>query len=88
MGTKNNPGEFDCYAKAEPDEPLFVLLARDEHAAEVVRYWVALKTGIPPFRFWEESHDSSGFLKQCGEKLQEALICAKAMADWRKVNRP
>lgn len=21
MGTKNNPGNFDCYANAEPDEP-------------------------------------------------------------------
>lgn len=29
MGTKANPGEYDCYDKAEPDEPMFVLLARD-----------------------------------------------------------
>lgn len=32
MGTKNNPGAFDCYANAEPDEPMFVLLGRDKHA--------------------------------------------------------
>jgi len=28
MATKKNPGEFDCYANAGPDEPMFVLLAR------------------------------------------------------------
>ena len=25
MGTKNEPGEFDCYAAAEPDEPMFII---------------------------------------------------------------
>lgn len=39
MSTKNNPGEFDCYAKAEPDEPMFVLLARDPLAPILVRLW-------------------------------------------------
>ncbi|HAW11807.1 MAG TPA: aspartate decarboxylase, partial [Chloroflexi bacterium] len=29
MGTKNNPGKFDCYDDAHPDEPMFVLLGRD-----------------------------------------------------------
>ena len=39
MGTKNNPGEFDCYTAAEPDEPLFVLRANDELAPNLVRFW-------------------------------------------------
>ena len=39
MGTKNNPGKFDCYANAEPDEPMFILLGRDPHAADAVRKW-------------------------------------------------
>lgn len=30
MGTKNQPGSFDCYANAKGDEPLFVLLGRDK----------------------------------------------------------
>jgi hypothetical protein len=42
MGTKNNPGEFDCYANAEPDEPMFVLLARDPLAPTLVRMWADL----------------------------------------------
>ena len=23
MGTKNNPGSYDCYANLDPDEPYF-----------------------------------------------------------------
>lgn len=41
MGTKNNPGKYDCYNKAEPDEPMFVLLGRDPLAPDVVRFWAA-----------------------------------------------
>lgn len=43
MGTKNKPGKFDCYAKADPDEPMFVLLGRDATASETVRYWIHLR---------------------------------------------
>lgn len=43
MATKNHPGEFDCYAKAEPDEPIFVLLARDRHAPALVWLWAAIR---------------------------------------------
>lgn len=43
MGTKNNPGQFDCYANAEPDEPMFVLLGRDKHAPTLVWLWAALR---------------------------------------------
>jgi hypothetical protein len=42
MGTKNNPGKYDCYEKAESDEPMFILLARDKHAAQIVRLWAGL----------------------------------------------
>jgi len=39
MGTKNNPGRFDCYAAAAGDEPMFVLLARDARAPMLVEIW-------------------------------------------------
>ena len=39
MGTKANPGKFNCYAKAADDEPIFVLRAKDALAPDVVRYW-------------------------------------------------
>lgn len=45
MGTKNDPGVFDCYANAEPDEPMFVLLARDPAAPATVRDWVQRRVG-------------------------------------------
>lgn len=74
MGTKNNPGKFDCYANAHPDEPLFVLLARDRHAAEVVRYWASLRAGETARRdVWTETNP----------KVAEALDCADAMTAWR-----
>ena len=43
QGTKNNPGKFDCYAKAHPDEPMFVLLGRDRHAPTLVWLWAVLR---------------------------------------------
>lgn len=43
MGTKNNPGAFDCYANAEPDEPMFVLLGRDANASNLVFAWCVLR---------------------------------------------
>lgn len=39
MGTKNRPGKFDCYVKADPDEPMFVLLGRDKFAPKLVELW-------------------------------------------------
>jgi hypothetical protein len=39
MGTKQNPGAFDCHAKALPDEPQFTLLARDPDFSRLVRKW-------------------------------------------------
>lgn len=72
MGTKNNPGKSDCYAKAEPDEPMFVLLARDIGAPETIRWWAhrEARVGAQPF-----------------EKIQEAYDLADAMIEWRKKNR-
>ena len=77
MGTKNNPGKYDCYEEAEDDEPMFVLLARDELAAEHVRDWAlaySMKCGIDP-------------TPQQSEKLNEAYGCADAMDKWRRENK-
>lgn len=43
MATKNNPGDYDCYTNAEPDEPMFVLLGRDRHAPTLVWLWSVLR---------------------------------------------
>lgn len=39
MGTMTKPGRFDCLAKIMPDEPFFLLMARDLCAPKAVRYW-------------------------------------------------
>ena len=64
MGTKNAPGQFDCYAKAAPDEPLFVLLARDPLAPTLVEQWAyqRMQTAGPD-----------------DPKIEEAFECAAAM---------
>lgn len=47
MGTKRNPGTYDCYAAAHPDEPMFTLLGRDHSAALLIRLWAAMRS-LPP----------------------------------------
>lgn len=66
MSTKANPGQYDCYAKAEPDEPLFVLLARDRHAPALVALWAVLR----------ELHGEEP------AKVAEARQCCVDMIDW------
>ena len=68
MGTKNNPGQFDCYATANPDEPMFVLLGRDRHAAGLVRLWALLRQ--------RDREDAA--------KIDEALFCANRMDAWAR----
>lgn len=68
MGTKENPGDFDCYANAEPNEPMFVLLARDESAPNLVREWAIMRR--------QAGEDEA--------KLAEAFACAASMEAWRK----
>lgn len=77
MGTKNNPGKFDCYQHALPDEPMFILLARDPIFYEFVTKWARRR----------------GLAIDCGERPQsdsemvnEAIRCAGDGALWRLKN--
>ena len=70
MSTKNNPGTYDCYAHAAPDEPMFVLLGRDRHAPVLVRLWAALREA--------EGEDEA--------KVAEAVRCATDMVRWQSDN--
>jgi hypothetical protein len=78
MGTKQNPGEFDCYANALPDEPMFTLLARDKLAPDIIRTWVITKTKQLAIHKKPLSTEL--------DKMVEALHLADAMEDWRKTN--
>ena len=75
MGTKNNPGQFDCYANAAPDEPMFILLGRDPHAHAAVRKWandrmVMIHAGLKPasdvHMVWEA--------RECADAMEEYCI--------------
>ncbi len=74
MGTKNNPGEFDCYFKAMPDEPMFILLARDNDAPLCVRTWA----------YYREMSIALGQRPKSDlVMVAEARACADAMERWR-----
>ena len=79
MGTKNDPSTYDCWSKAEPDEPLFVLLARDEYAADLVRAWASVRSRQIDMGERPESERA---------QIKEAYQCANAMEAWRKTKRP
>lgn len=104
MGTKANPARFDCYANAEPDEPMFVLLARDQVGAELVRVWAMLRALrlLGDESILAELRDQTSEIRaalaepEAVEKipadelaqLVEALDCADAMEAWRAEHRP
>lgn len=66
MATKNNPGKYDCYANADPDEPMFVLLGRDKHAPALVWLWAVLRE----------------LDQEDAEKVKEARECCVSMIGW------
>jgi len=69
MATKQNPGQFDCYANAKDDEPMFVLLGRDKAAPAAVRFWALerIKTGKN---------------RATDQQIVEARECADAMEQY------
>lgn len=88
MATKNKPGEFDCYANADPDEYMFVLLARDSSAAFVVRvwawrYWLTKLLPLYVQRFWNGDRFMDAQLWKLMQKRRakyaEAMSCALEM---------
>lgn len=86
MGTKRDPGKFDCYDKAEPDEPLFTLLARDPFAAVLVEQWAMMRDKARQERIEAKTISPADNLEEL-RKIDEARACADAMREWRRANR-
>lgn len=84
MGTKNDPGAFDCYENAEPSEPIFVLLARDVCAPGTVLAWAEARE--QRLRAFEGEAPVSEIMTEL-DQIAEARKCALDMIDWRKENR-
>lgn len=76
METKNNPNPNGCLMRALPDEPMFILLARDASAPEAIRRWCDMRA-----RDGIESEN-----RQDAEQLEEAFATADAMEAWRLAN--
>ncbi len=68
MATKNNPGAFNCYDNAHPDEPMFVLLGRDKDAPALVEAWA------------DERQEAGEY----AHVVEDARLCAQQMRDWRE----
>lgn len=89
MATKINPGAYDCYENAEPDEPMFVLLARDELAPHLTRLWALIRDCAPKQQILHEVDrareiaDSKPVMNEA--KYKEAMICADTMVGWRQL---
>jgi hypothetical protein len=83
MGTKRNPGKFDCHAKADPDTELFTLVSTDELMPHLIRYWVWLK--LRKGERWNEGENMAEVRQGAkhNEKLEEALACADRAAQQR-----
>lgn len=78
MGTKERPGTFDCYDAAEPDEPMFTLLARDESAPELVEGWA--------IRRYRRLLERPPLMARDLRKVAEALQCANNMRRWKRAH--
>mgnify|MGYP001569981107 CR=1 FL=1 len=78
MGTKNDPGRFDCHTDAGPDEPIFTLRASDPEAPEAVRHWCKV-------RRWEIRQGRAP--ESDYAKVSEAMECARAMEAWYAANK-
>jgi hypothetical protein len=86
MGTKNHPGEFDCYAAAEPEEPIFILLGRDPHAHAAVRKWAFDRQQLIEFGA-KPASDMRMVIEanHCADAMEEYAMKRLAM---RKVDMP
>ncbi len=72
MGTKNNPGNINCYAAALPDEHVFVLLGRDPAMPATIRFWMGERARLG------KNVDTDDL-----QKLGEAGQVADAAEGWR-----
>lgn len=73
MGTKIDGDR--CYDAAMPDEPMFVLLARDESSPKLVRQWAAIRQSLISAGLKPESDQA---------QIDEALALADRMEAWRR----
>ena len=91
MGTRLNPGAYDCHEAALDDEPRFALLARDPLAGFLVSIWSSMRFG--DLEAVDAKCDT--MMRRLGPDYEispdvaagsEAIECAMAMFAWRTAN--
>ena len=91
MGSRLNPGRFDCHAAALDDEPRFTLLARDPLAGFLVSIWSSMRMADQEaaqvkFRTMIKRVLPAYWLAPDVEAAGEAIECAMKMFAWREAN--
>jgi hypothetical protein len=73
MEIKDNLRPDGCFARALPNEPMSILLARDEHAPDTLRKWADLRA-----RRWIETQDPED-----EASAAQAIMDADEFERWR-----
>lgn len=77
--TKAEPGPFDGFERAEPDEPIFTLRSADSLAADLVMLWCEQRrAAILAANFSDERRTAELI------QVREAEEISFAMTEWRK----
>ena len=77
MSTKQETGAYDCYANLLPDEPYFLLMARDPDAQWAVREWASRR---------EAAINAGTRPESDREKVREAFEVERQMVRWQREN--
>lgn len=83
MSTKLNPGAFDCYANARPNEEMFILLGRDRSAAALVRLWamVRIRQGDDTAQIKEALDCADRLERECRERWGKDPLSVNEVTD-------
>lgn len=81
MGTKNNPGEHDCYVTLDPDEPYLLIKARDPAFYGAIDAWVNHRRRSIDLSIIPDNDDERA-------KIAEAVNLRRQAADWLRANKP
>ena len=80
MGTKKQPGRFDCYGDAGEDEPIFVLRANDPAAIAAIHAWMQA-------RHLHNFIDGAKLIEREKARLQSAQEVIHEMTAWQEAQK-
>lgn len=86
MATLKHPGKYDCLKELGDDEPYFLLRAKGQTSAGLVRIWAHVHAGNNKLamRELEQLIKLKSHIDCPVDKVGEAFACANSMDAWRK----